>query len=130
MAGSVVGLLALLFGLVFTAIAALLGGLCLVGGGILCQGTSIGAIATMLLVPGLVLVAAGLLLLAIARRFRRGEPGAATPSAQAQLAVARATAAAAVRGEPSPRVASECPKCGGPVRPADPACEWCGTPLL
>lgn len=31
---------------------------------------------------------------------------------------------------PTPRIASECPKCGGPVGSTESNCQWCNTPLI
>ncbi len=138
--GHGVGLVLLILGFIGTMTGGVLSSLCLVAGGIVCAGTSIGSIGFAMLGLGAVgLVIGGALVLRTrgayreALRARAKLRWAATRKAsvgalQADLPLARANVDAAPTASAGP-VASDCPKCGGPVKPGASVCEWCGEPF-
>ena len=133
----VIGLLTLIFGLMGTLVGGLLLSMCLVGGGILCDGTLIGDMGFGAMKLGLPLLIAGLGLWVPTRRALKRMQKAQTARASAQRAplLSRAMRIELALPQSSPEapagpVSSKCPECGGPVEPNAPKCEWCGQPFL
>ncbi len=111
------------FGLMLALVGALLGGLCLIGGGIICEGTMIPTLAAWFLWPGLSMIVLGFVLSAVLPKPKRVTP-------QQILMATRLPPGAAGPAPTEVRRASECPKCGGPVKANEMVCGWCDTPLL
>jgi len=115
-----IGLTLLMFGIMFTFIGGILGGLCLIEGGILCEDTAIGSIGLTMLGFGLPSFVIGILL------FSRGR-WATNEATKAMLARRLAANPSHALGAVVPSIVrSECPHCGAPIRPGTPTCEWCG----
>jgi hypothetical protein len=121
-AGQGAGIALTVFGFVMLFVGVLLGSMCLLSGGLLCSGTLIGELGGGFFLFGLVMLVLGIGTL-VAQGRRSPPPAAQVPFAPRALP-------ATPPASPTARVASECPKCGGPVDARVRACEWCGTPLL
>jgi hypothetical protein len=128
------GLLAFVFGLMGTMLGGMFLGMCLIGGGILCDGTLIGVWGYWASLLGLPLLIVGVLLFIPARRRMRREQQEAVARIQDEQ-LARAVTAldpgAPLSSATGPRgpIASKCPECGGPVEPGSGKCPWCGQPF-
>lgn len=118
-----IGLTLLMFGLMFTFIGLIFAGLCLVEGGIVCQGTMIGSIGNTMLGFGVPALFIGILL------FKRGRQ-AEREANHVRLSRQVATATSNTQGLLVPSIVrTECQRCGGPIQPGEAACEWCGAAI-
>lgn len=127
------GVILLIVGVMFLFVAILLGSLCFIGGGIICEGTMIGTIAFVFFMMGAVPLLFAIMLLAIGRRMAAS--AAAAGFDDATDAVASSVTAAKVSLEvaeplepaaPSQPVSLNCPECGAPVKRGAPVCTYCG----
>lgn len=117
MARSTIVITLVVFGLIMALVGGFLQMLCLLCGGLICSGTMTGDFANFFLILGLPVLALGLVQWPFLGK------------AQVPRKVPLQPAAAARSGRAA-RKAPECPKCGGPVKPGDRECEWCGVALL
>jgi len=118
-----IGLTLLMFGIMFTFIGLIFAGLCLIDGGIVCQGTALGSIGSTMLGFGVPATVIGVLLF---RQGRRAERAALKTRLSHQVS---ANSSSAVGSVVPTIVRSDCPHCGGPIQPGAAACEWCGEAL-
>jgi len=127
------GIVLLTFGIMFFFLGLLLGSLCFIAGGILCEGTIIGQMAFAFLTLGAIPLVLGIALLAISGRRRRAleaQGGAAATDAVAQSMISAAFSAPRLSPAAEPAstepVALNCPECGAPVERGAPVCTYCG----
>ena len=123
----------IVFGSMFFFIGVLLGSLCLVAGGILCEDTFIGGLGFIFLLLGGLPLLLGIIL-AVALR-RRAPPADAAVNALASASLAQRLTQEAFAAPTKPTleqdaaggpVASNCPECGAPVPRGASVCTYCG----
>lgn len=127
MARSTIGITLVVFGMILTLVGGFLQMLCLIGGGVICSGTMTGEFANTFLLLGLPPLVAGVVLWPF---LSKREPRRRERFVPAAAGATPAGPSPAKRPAGRTRVASDCPKCGGPVKPSQSECEWCGEPLL